>query len=50
MLLEAEQADRSGRDAFVRGAEMLSAMQKNSARCLHPVSNNRAKIEACSSR
>ena len=48
MLLEAEQADRSGKDAFVRRAAGLFSTQKNSARCFHPVSKNPAKIEACS--
>ena len=45
MPLEAEQAHRSGWDAFARGAEGWFAMQKNSGRFAHPVSRNRVEVE-----
>ena len=50
MLLEVEQADRSGRDASARSAGASSAMQKNWGQFAHPVSRNQVKVESCSSR
>ena len=47
MLLEAEQADRPGKDAFAMGALESFSTQRNSARYLNPVSNDQVIVEAC---
>lgn len=48
MPLEAEQADRLGKDAFVQGGEESFARQKNWERFPRPVSRSPTALEWCS--